>query len=123
MRALRCRRDLRYLALAALAVQLVGAFGHVHSPRAGHEAAALACRTFFPPASEQQCPASPRHEKCCALCLAMAVAGSLVPCQPADLALPLRQGDGLEPERDHARVASVATSAFDARGPPCCLLG
>ena len=117
MRHLRRRTDLGYLALVALATQLVLSFGHTHAPRTPDANLALACRTFFTPAADQNCPPLNKHDDC-ALCWTVAAAGTLVLPEPPALALPSFEGKIWLAQLDQAPLLAIPTAAFDARGPP-----
>jgi hypothetical protein len=117
MRAFRRNSSLGYLALVALATQLFLSFGHTHTPRAPDANLALACRTFFNPAADHNCPPLKKHDDC-ALCWTIAAAGALVLPEPPALALPIPASESQLPERNRALVLQIATAAFDARGPP-----
>jgi len=118
MHFFRHRPRLGCLALLALAMQLVGSFGHFHAPRAGHEAAALTCRTFFRPAPEQPCTPSLPDDKCCVICWTIMLAGSLVVHEAPALALPALAAGSVLPDCARRLAARVPTAAFQARGPP-----
>ena len=118
MHFFRHRPRLGCLALLALAMQLAGSFAHFHATRAGQESAALACRTFFPPAPAQPCPPSHRDDKCCAICWTMALAGSVAVPEGPVLALPELAAGSVLPDCARRLAARVPTAAFQARGPP-----
>lgn len=118
MRHLRRSSSLGYLALVALAAQLVVSFGHIHAPRTPDANLALACRTFFAPAAGENCPPlkSPRDD--CAVCWTVALAGALVLPDPPALVLPAPEIESRLAHHRSAHVAVLRTAAFDARGPP-----
>lgn len=118
MQGLRRRRDLRCLALLALAAQIMVCFGHVHVARAADPAAPLACRTFFPPADEHQCPPYRRDDRSCAVCWTVALSGSLILPEPPAVYLPLDPAAEVALAVSRVPVADETATAFDARGPP-----
>jgi hypothetical protein len=118
MRYFRRRADLGYLALVALATQLVLSFGHTHAPRAPDANLALACRTFFTPAADQNCPPLKKHGDECAVCWTIAAAGTLVLPEPPALDLPSLEGDIWKAHVHRAPLPAIPTASFDARGPP-----
>jgi hypothetical protein len=117
MRHFRRHTHFGYLALVALAAQLLLSFGHTHAPRAPDTNLALACRTFFEPAADQNCPPLKKHDDC-ALCWTVAAAGALVLPAPPTLVLPAPASASWLLQVRPAQVATVPTAAFDARGPP-----
>jgi len=117
MRHFRRRAEFGYLALVALATQLVLSFGHTHAPRAPDANLALACRTFFNPAADHNCPPLKTHDDC-ALCWTVAAAGTLVLPELPALAPPSIEGGVLLAQLDQAPLLAIPTAAFDARGPP-----
>ena len=107
-----------WLALLALAIQLVVSFGHFHKDDliAGSAAAAAAGQTSErgPDGSGQ----APERPDLCTICASISMAGSLVVAQPPTiitLALP-REIRWLAPAR--AVVAGDRSHAFRARAPP-----
>lgn len=117
MRHFRRRAQIGYLALVALATQLLLSFGHTHAPRVPDANLALACRTFFEPANDQGCPPLKKHDDC-ALCWTVAAAGTLVMPEPPALPLPATVSESRLPERDRPLTLDIAVASFDARGPP-----
>lgn len=117
MRHLRRRAQFGYLALVALAAQLLLSFGHTHAPRAPDANLALACRTFFEPVADQNCPPLKKHDDC-ALCWTVAAAGTLVLPEPPALALPRLEGELWQTLLARAPLLVIPAAAFDARGPP-----
>lgn len=118
MRLFRRRAEFAILALLALGVQLVTAFGHTHQSGIGHQAAALAPCAIVPPADTHPSPAPHDHEPGCATCLALGVAGSLIlPDVPRVIRPPLARGLALS-QFNRIRVPVFQTAAFEARGPP-----
>lgn len=117
MRLLRRRQDLRYLALLALAVQFTAVFGHVHAAPVAPARLALQARTFFAPASKTCLPGLPEHSHC-VICAAINLLGASDLPQPASLpSMSLHLADMLT-GHDVDAVPDLATSSFDARGPP-----
>jgi hypothetical protein len=123
MQFFRRRPKLGWVALLALAMQLGASFGHIHAgpvraSRAGHDATALACRTFFRPAPDQPCPPSHSDDKGCPICWTMILAGSLVVHDAPTLVLPAFSAESPQPAPARTLAPSVATAAFQARAPP-----
>ena len=118
MRHFRRRADIGYLALVALATQLFLSFGHTHAPRVPDASLALACRTFFKPAADENCPPLKTPRDDCAVCWTVALAGTLVLPEPPALVLPAPEIESWAPQLRPAQVATIRAAAFDARGPP-----
>ncbi len=117
MRHFRRRTSFGYLALVGLAAQLILSFGHTHAPRAPDANLALACRTFFNPAADHNCPPLKKHDDC-ALCWTIAAAGTLVLPESPAISLPSFEGGIWLAQLDQAPLLTIPTAAFDARGPP-----
>jgi hypothetical protein len=118
MRHFRRRADFGYLALIALATQLLLAFGHVHTPRLPDANLALACRTFFKPAADESCPPLKGPRDDCPICWSINLASSVVVPEPPALVLPASEFESWLPLLRTAHVTTIQTAAFDARGPP-----
>jgi len=109
------------VALLALCLQWTASFGHVHTLRAPSPDLAVQCRTIFKPSDELPCPKSDRGEAHCTICWSMAQANAAAVPAPPALALPPAASISHAPLTRVAHVGTVATSSFEARGPP--LLG
>jgi hypothetical protein len=120
MRWFRLRARLgSWLALSALTLQLVLAFGHVHLDRTApltHNAATAAAAVPNDPAA----PDSPDGlaDDYCAICALIHLAGSLVPTVAPALHLPVAfERSTFEPVVTAGLTAS-SLSLFQARAPP-----
>jgi len=106
------------LALFALAVQLVAAFGHFHKDdllpavTAGLPAAQSSSRGADSPAP----PAD--HSDSCTICASIAMAGSLVVPEPPAVIVPPAPRETLLPARTVVLAAGDAGFGFRARAPP-----
>ncbi|MDQ8699185.1 hypothetical protein [Hyphomicrobium sp. LHD-15] len=117
MRLLRRRQGLRYLALLALAVQFTAVFGHVHAGPVSHARVGLQAHTFFAPASKTCLPGLPEHSDC-VICAAINLLGASDLPQPVSMpSMALHLSDVLI-GHDVDAMPDLATSSFDARGPP-----
>lgn len=115
-----------YLALFALALQLVLSFGHVHfeggGPDADHaalsdvHAAAVATATAADDHAGKETPALP--DDCCPICTLIHLAGALVAAEPPSLPLPIvLSRSRIEPAVEFD-LTSPQRAPFGARAPP-----
>jgi len=118
VRFFRRHSEMAALALLALLVQGIAAFGHVHTLRAPSPDLALQCRTIFKPAADGPCPTSDRSEKGCPICWAVAQANAAVVPVPPTIDLPPRAHAPDAPLPRGPLVTAVQTAPFEARGPP-----
>jgi hypothetical protein len=127
MRRQGLRRRGGWLALAALALQLVLSFGHIHAsevttllgPMPGHgnaSAVVFADRQHGAPGSQD--PADDVAEGACAICASMALAGNLL--LPEPVKLPLPSGAPVEAAWSGERHVASAQPfrLFQSRAPP-----
>jgi hypothetical protein len=109
-----------WLALLALATQLVLSFGHVHNHGAPQAAAAAhACEGK----ASAPCPAPNDDEQHCSICWTVAIAGSLVLTAPAALEAPSVEAVPLEPATVTGQLRDAGTVQFQARAPPSPSIG
>ncbi len=115
MRLLRRRPVFRYLALLALATQVVSSFAHVHAgPVGGHRTQA---RTFFAAASDTCLPGSSDHRDCL-ICLATALLGSSVVPEAAHVTGAAFRLECVLFDRADEASHTIGTASFRARAPP-----
>jgi hypothetical protein len=118
MRPLRRRRIFAHLALFALAMQFVAAFGHAHAHPAPGQNIPLASRIFFSPVPGTCLPGLPEHLEC-TVCVAMNLLGSSAMPQAApELGLALRLASMLSGGCAVRAPPLAVTASFLARGPP-----
>jgi hypothetical protein len=113
-----------WIALLALATQLILSFGHVHDhghQPGGHQAASAA-RTCEGKASAP-CPAPDDDEQHCSICWTFAIAGSLVLTAPVALEAPSLEAARLQPAMVTRQLSDTGTVQFQARAPPYPSLG
>ena len=107
-----------YIALFALAVQLVLTFGHVHLNSVGGQSATkiVASVGTAPPAGHD----GPKvADDFCAVCALIHLAGTLVPAEVAALPLLVVFGQLRRPESAlHFALPTSPPAAFAARAPP-----
>ena len=112
-RARRTRRPGAWLALAAMALQLVFSFGHIHPedffPPASHGAKVVAAATndAAPQPPSKQAPGGFAHDNC-AVCANMQIAASLLLPEPVLLL----------PPPDFGRPSPVTVAALVLTAPP-----
>ena len=114
-----CRTRLRlgsYIALFALAVQLVLAFGHVHLDGGGRQTRIEVSAATAAPAGHN----GPKvADDFCAVCALIHLASTLVPAELAALPLPVVFGQLRRPESAlHFALPASSPAAFAARAPP-----
>jgi hypothetical protein len=115
MRLLRRRSYLRHLALVALAIQFLAAFGHVHAGAGLHTP--LEARTFFAPQSGPCLPGLPDHSDCI-VCAAVALLGaSAMPQLSSEVGVDLRFA-GVLTGSETLSLQDSETASFQARAPP-----
>lgn len=116
MRFFRREQRFAWLALSALAAQLVLSFGHihVHAQQAAHAAAPGSCIA----GAHAQCPSHDDDETRCSTCWTIAIAGSLVIPAPAALVIPAAAAETVEPQPSTGTHADNQTVHFLARTPP-----
>jgi hypothetical protein len=116
MRFFRREQRFAWLALFALAAQLVLSFGHihVHAQQAAHAAAPGSCIA----GAHAQCPSHDDDETRCSTCWTIAIAGSLVIPAPAALVIPAAAAETVEPQPSTGTHADSQTVHFLARAPP-----
>ena len=108
-----------WLALAALLVQFVASFAHIHRddllpvlPET------VLNRSLFKPALPERSPAPTRDHDFCAICASMTLVGSVVlPLPPTVILATVRCRIGLI-ERVIILASTEAHRHFQARGPP-----
>jgi hypothetical protein len=116
MQFLRSRaRRLSLLALFALAVQFVLAFGHAHADFARPASAAVASIASSP--SDHDSDSALGHDAC-AICAVTAMAGTGVASTPPALPLPLAVAPIRQTSHTDAAIPSPRLRAFPPRGPP-----
>jgi hypothetical protein len=114
-----------WLALFALAVQLVASFGHVHLDRSAAAAGHLSALAQVHAPMGADAPSVPAGDEApkpahdyCAVCALIHLAGTAIAAEPASLPLPVASGGS---RVDHA-VASLSIAQdhtpFAARAPP-----
>jgi hypothetical protein len=116
-----CRTRLRlgsYIALFALAVQLVLTFGHVHLDGLGRHSSTrieASAGTVAPPGHN-----APRvADDYCAVCALIHLASTLVPAEVAAMPLPVVFGQLRRPESAlHFALPASPPASFAARAPP-----
>ncbi len=120
MRSFRQHWVYGWLALLALATQLILSFGHVHVHGA-HRAASAAhpCQGKASP----PCPAPNDDEQHCSICWTIAIAGSLVLTAPAALEAPSVEAAPLQPAIVTGQLRDTGTVQFQARAPPSPSIG
>jgi hypothetical protein len=115
MNRLRQRREGRWLALFALALLTFASFGHVH-----HDwfESALRASCHSVDGNAGDCPPANHDHADCQICSALAHFGSGT--APPPPALPVQTVHRATPSRIASTPAKpdVATSSFNARGPP-----
>jgi hypothetical protein len=119
LRFFRRERRVVWLALFALASQLVLSFGHhVHVHAAlltAHAAAPGSCSS----SAQAQCPAhDDEDETRCSICWTISIAGSLVVPAPAALLVPSCDAEIVDPQPLMAIFSDDETVYFQARAPP-----
>jgi hypothetical protein len=117
MRFFRREQRIAWLALFALAMQLVVSFGHVHVHAArqpAHAAAQGACA----PGTPAPCPSHDDDDAHCAICWTVSIAGSLVVPAPAALVIPLQEPEPVAPPPSAGTFADNENLGFQARAPP-----
>jgi hypothetical protein len=115
MRFFRTSRGFGSLALFALAVQLVLAFGHHHPIVPSTQA------TLSSPASSTSLPGPARghdSERSCGICWLVSVVGALVMPTPIAIYLPVPVPTLVVPAANHAVLTDSKTVKFQARAPP-----
>jgi len=109
------------LALAALALQIVLSFGHVHLDRAAQASVAVAATTHGKAVVQapQQIPAqNPADDDYCAICASIYLASSSLVALPPQLPVPA-EGGRLEHSYNAAfGVIAPRRFAFQSRAPP-----
>jgi hypothetical protein len=115
MNRLRQRREGRWLALFALALLTFASFGHVHHDWF-ESALRASCHSIGRDADD--CPPANHDHSDCQICSALAHLGSGTAAPPP--ALPVQTDNRATLSRIASAPAKpdVATSSFDARGPP-----
>ena len=109
-----------WLALFALACQLVLSFGHVHPGKnVGSAWAALGAASN----ADQSAPAAPQGpagtaDDFCAICANISLAGTLVLPILASILVPVSIINELPKPQADVRPSSIAHLLFRARGPP-----
>lgn len=121
MRGWRSRlRPCAWLALFAVAVQLVLSFGHIHKDDLlaggyGNGPVALKLARSSPP----ELPAGPAdQEDFCSICLSVALAGALVVPEPPAIIVPSARPETWLPDCIPVIVAHEGRVLFQARAPP-----
>jgi hypothetical protein len=109
-----------WLALSAVAVQLVASFGHIHQRDLLPSNHGTASESQVAGASRQApgTPAQPSDPDACAICAVIAMAASLaIPAPPAVVHAPVLVAAWLQ---DGATIAAPSNRRpqFQARGPP-----
>ena len=118
MRPLRRRRIFAHLALFALAMQFVAAFGHAHAHPASRPNIPLASRIFFAPVPGTCLPGLPEHLEC-TICMAMNLLGSSdMPQAAPEPRLASRLAEVVAPNQAARVSPDAVTASFFARGPP-----
>jgi hypothetical protein len=116
MRLFRRDRRFAWLALSALAMQLIVSFGHVHTHGA-YAAAAYAdgCSST----AQSQCPAhDDDDEQHCPICWAVSLAGAMVLPQPQVITGPIELARTFEHRPAVVSLHGSETVKFQARAPP-----
>jgi hypothetical protein len=112
-----------WLALFALAFQLVVSFGHVHLDRAAPGQLSALSGAL---ATTDAITASPRHgdrspalaDDYCAICALIHLAGTVVAAAPPDLPAPVLFGALRSQPRAEFELTARARALFAARAPP-----
>jgi len=107
-----------WLALAAVAMQLVLSYGHIHSvlPGRGHSGGIV--QLLQPDQGSNPSPASDAADKACEICAVMALAGTLVLPEPSALPEPAFAGlVTATPERATA-LSTAQYVLYRTRAPP-----
>ena len=128
MRRQALRRRGGWLALVALALQLVLSFGHIHATEVmallgpmggeGHASAVIVADPQHDPSSSQDPADDAAAESACAICASMALAGNLLLPDPVKLPVPSAAPVGAVWTGER-RVASTAPfRLFQSRAPP-----
>lgn len=118
MHGLRQRLDLRCLALLALAIQFVAAFGHVHLASAKVHPFARTCTSAS--AVKSALPCIPRHhaDHDCPICLAQANKAAGLPPAAPEVAPRLLIASATYARPDTVDARRAAPRGFQARAPP-----
>lgn len=117
MELFRQNRRLTWLALCALAVQLLIGFGHVHNHAVARAEAvhAASCSQDTQP----QCPShDDQDERHCPICWALSLAGTVVLPQPPSVDLPISLAQTFEHSLCVISLCGSETIKFQARAPP-----
>jgi hypothetical protein len=118
----RYRRSGAWVALFALALQLVLSFGHVHVDSAAGSIPAFAGISASQAADVDGTPSDSDHHPgthdFCAICATIGLASSLLLPQPAQLKLPIADAHKWPREYQAALVARQPHFLFQARAPP-----
>ena len=112
----RRHRKITWVALLAIAAQLILSFGHVHGYRHSHPANA---NNLSAAIDDQSAPGQPEDlNASCALCWLTRVAGALV--LPELVSLPVRAilSESHPPARNLLLAYPDCLCVFQARGPP-----
>jgi hypothetical protein len=113
-----------YLALFALAFQLVVSFGHVHLDEiAPVSAGATALASTQASQDDPNAPSSPPGREdvaddCCPICTLIHLAGAIVPAETAPLRLPNMFGHLRLAAAVEFGLAASQSTLFQARAPP-----
>jgi hypothetical protein len=119
MRPFRRDRRFSWLALFALAMQVVIGVGHVHSHDGRYRAYAEAARAGgCSGAAQSPCPAHDDESARCPICWALSLAGPTVLPQLAVIAGPIHLAATFEPGPAVASLRGSETVKFQARAPP-----
>lgn len=116
MKLFRQNRRLTWLALCALALQLVISFGHVHLHGVVHEetAHAASCNAN----AQSQCP-SDHDEDRCPICWLINHASTALLAHAPSIDLPITLAKVFERKLTVISYCGSETIKFQARAPPC----
>ncbi len=118
------RRRGGWLALAALALQLVLSFGHIHAAELigslgiATATASLHADRHDEPAGSQDPADDAAVEGACAICASMALAGTLVMPDAVKLPLPSGVAEGTVRASDQRLLSGGLFRLFQPRAPP-----
>jgi hypothetical protein len=118
MQVFRREQKLAWLALFALATQLVCSFGHVHAhsaQRVAHSALPASCVS----GTHAGCPSHDNDDEAhCSICWTISIAGSLVVPAPVALVVPMHEAQSVAPQPSKGTLGGNGSVCFQARAPP-----
>jgi hypothetical protein len=118
MRSLRRCSEFAWLALLALAAQILLSIGHSHDGHAVDRMASLQHRGFVPAAADQPCAPHQGDDKDCLICWTICVTGTAVLGAPPALPVPILSSGTVPLPLTDENLPRDTAAAFKARGPP-----